>query len=129
MKVKNWLNRIGEYNTVSIVEDCGDNGVLAYYDGRNSIDEKYNENEVTDFAITGNEVTLFVKTKPLFEELSETAQENCIDIFTNCISPYEDYTDYSIEDFEYTIDEILTRNLYLIDNEGNWYENDGSKVI
>lgn len=126
MTIEKWLNRIGEYNTITIRYDYNKLG-FAYYDSRNSIDEKFNTLEVVDFEISGRDVTLFVEA-PTFSELSEAAQDNCIDILVNWLCPYEDYSDYTKQDFEYTINELLARKLYYVDFDGDWYDEDGHNV-
>lgn len=59
MTVGEWLSHIGEYNHV-VIYDNSDNSWLAEYDGKNSIDEMYNDYKVIDFAIKGNAVELYV---------------------------------------------------------------------
>ena len=59
MTVGSWLWKIGDSNVVCLV-DYETQELLSEYDGRNSIDVKYNTWIVGDITIYGADVTLYV---------------------------------------------------------------------
>lgn len=129
MVISNILDVIDD-NINVYVQDVCTKELIAYYDGRNSIDTKVLEYSIEHIYTDSDSIVLEIMYNFVhYDELNAEAKLNCLTTYVYKICAYEHFDDLkSIEELEDCVREFWKYSDYTLDKNGNWYDEDFQKI-
>lgn len=104
-----------------------DNIVLTGYAYPDTIPDRYADYKVKNVYVFENGLHINIDaTDVSFDDLDGLAAVNCMNVFLCTIATTDDFE--SLTDVTYSIKELLDWADYTIDNDGNWYDENGSRI-
>lgn len=130
MIVSNILDVIDDNINVYVHDVCTKR-LITYYDGRNSIDTELWVYTVEHMYTNDNGgiVLEVMHDFANYDELNVEAKMNCLTTYVYTICAYEHFDDLkSIEELENCVREFWQVSEYILDKNGNWYDEDLNKI-
>ena len=130
MIVSNILDVIDD-NVNVYVQDVCTKRLITYYDGRNSIDTELWVYPVEHMYTndSGSIVLEVMHDFANYDELNAEAKLHCLTTYVYNICAYEHFDDLkSIEELEDCVREFWKVSEYILDKDGNWYDEDLNKI-
>ena len=130
MIVSNILDVIDDNINVYVHDVCTKR-LITYYDGKNSIDTELWVYPVEHMYINDNGgiVLEVMHDFANYDELNVEAKMNCLTTYVYTICAYEHFDDLkSIEELEDCVREFWKVSEYILDKNGNWYDEDLNKI-
>ena len=130
MIVVNILDVIDDNINVYVHDVCTKR-LITYYDGRNSIDTELWVYPVEHMYTndSGGIVLEVMHDFTNYDELNVEAKMNCLTTYVYTICAYEHFDDLkSIEELENCVREFWRVSEYILDKDGNWYDEDLNKI-
>ena len=129
MVVSNILDVIDD-NINVYVQDVRTKELIAYCDGRNSIDTKVSEYPIEHIYTDSDSIVLEIMYNFVhYDELNAEAKLNCLTTYVYKICAYEHFDDLkNIEELEGCVREFWEVSEYTLDKNGNWYDEDFQKI-
>ena len=130
MIVSNILDVI-DYNINVYVHDACTKRLITYYDGKNSIDTELWVYPVEHIYTndSGSIVLEVMHDFANYDELNVEAKMNCLTTYVYKICAYEHFDDLkSIEELENCVREFWQASEYILDKDGNWYDEDFNRI-
>lgn len=112
------------------VHDVCTKELIAYYDGRNSINTEVLEYPIEHIYTDSDSIVLEIMYNFIrYDELNAEARLNCLTTYVYTICAYEHFDDLkSIEELEDCVREFWEVSEYTLDKNGNWYDEDFQKI-
>lgn len=113
------------------VHDVYTKRLIAYYDGKNSIDTELCVYPVEHMHTndSGSIVLEIMHDFANYDELNVEAKMNCLTTYMYTICTYEHFDDLKdIEELEDCVREFWKTSEYTLDKDGNWYDEDFQKI-
>ena len=130
MIVSNILDVIDDNINVYVHDVCTKR-LIAYYDGKNSIDTELCVYPVEHMHTNdnGSIVLEIMHNFANYDELNVEAKMNCLTTYMYTIFAYEHFDDLKdIEELEDCVREFWKMSEYTLDKDGNWYDEDFQKI-
>lgn len=130
MIVSNILDVIDDNINVYVHDVCTKE-LIAYYDGRNSIDAELLVYPVEHMYTndSGNIVLEVMYDFTNYDDLNVEAKLNCLTTYVYKICAYEHFDDLKrVEELEDCVREFWKLSEYTLDKNGNWYDEDCRKI-
>lgn len=130
MVVANILDLIDDNINVYVHDVCTKR-LITYYDGRNSIDTELWVYPVEHMYTndSGSIVLEVMHDFANYDELNAEAKLHCLTTYVYNICAYEHFDDLkSIEELEDCVREFWKVSEYILDKDGNWYDEDLNKI-
>ena len=130
MIVSNILDVIDDNINVYVHDVCTKR-LITYYDGRNSIDVKLLVYSVEHMYISGSDSVVLEVMYDVagYDELNVEAKLHCLTEYVHNLCAYGDFGNLkSIEELEYCVREFCKLSDYILDKNGNWYDEDFQKI-
>lgn len=130
MIVANILDLIDDNINVYVHDVCTKR-LITYYDGKNSIDTELWVYPVEHMYTndSGGIVLEVMHDFANYDELNVEAKMNCLTTYVYTICAYEHFDDLkSIEELENCVREFWKVSEYILDKDGNWYDEDLNKI-
>ena len=109
-------------------EDVGDKNIV--YTKRvfpDTIPDRYADYEIQNIYAFESDLHIDIAIKNVsFDDLDGLAAVNCMNVFLCTIATTDDFE--SLTDVMYSIKELLDWADYTIDNDGNWYDENGNRI-
>ena len=130
MLVSQMLDIIDDNINVYVHDVCTKR-LITYYDGRNSIDTKLWVYPVEHMYTndSGSIVLEVMHDFANYDELNAESKLHCLTTYVYNICAYEHFDDLkSIEELEDCVREFWKVSEYILDKDGNWYDEDLNKI-
>lgn len=129
MIVSQILNVIDD-NINVYVQDVCTKELIAYYDGRNSINTEVLEYPIEHIYTDSDSIVLEIMYNFIrYDELNVEAKLNCLTTYVYKICAYEHFDDFkSIRELEDCVREFWKVSEYTLDKDGNWYDEDFNRI-